>query len=315
MAKNTDYGTVFPAISIPLNADYTINEEEYRNYLEWLVSVEGIGGVVTNGHTGEITSLTREERKRVTEITVDQIGDRVLVVSGVNSENTPEAIEYALDAKEVGADGIMLMPPHGWLRFGTKKEAAIKFYKDVADATDMDMIVHLYPQRTKAHIPVDALIDMCKQVPQIKAIKQGTRNPPVYEFDVQLMKKEIPNVKLLTCYDEAIATSIIPGMDGAVLGFAGVIPEIITGLFRTFRDLDFKGFMDYYHQVAPIMYAIYDSGQPSGEAHARLKAALVERGAFSSPLMKLPILPISDEELLSVRNGVNGSKLENLNLI
>ncbi|MBD3949998.1 dihydrodipicolinate synthase family protein [Tuanshanicoccus lijuaniae] len=315
MEKNTSYGTVFPAISVPLNNDYTINEQEYRNYLEWLVSVEGIGGILTNGHTGEITSLTREERKRVTEITVDQVGDRVLVVSGVNSENTNEAIEYALDAKEVGADGIMLMPPHGWLRFGTKPESAFRFYKDVADATDLDMIIHLYPQRTKAFLPVDLLIKMCKEIPQIKAIKQGTRNSPVYEHDVRLMHKVIPHVKLLTCYDEAIASSIIPGMDGAVLGFAGVVPEIITGLFKTYYDRDFTGFMKYYEQVAPIMNAIYESGQPSGEAHARLKAALVERGAFSSPLMKLPIIPISEEEAANVKKGIEETGLPNVNLI
>lgn len=307
MTKKNNWNTVFPAISIPLHDDYSINEPELRSYVEWLVSIEGIDGLLTNGHTGEVGSLSRAERKRVTEIVVDQVGDRVLVVSGVNSENTYEAIDHANDAKEVGADGIMLMPPHGWLRFGMKLEGAIKFYADVAKETGMDMIVHLYPATTKANIPAETLVKMCKEIPQIRAIKQGTRVAPIYEHDVRLLHKECPDVALLTCYDEAIATSIIPGLDGAVLGFAGIVPELITGVFKAYRDRDFNKFMEYYDRIEPVSKGIYGTGQPSGEAHARLKEALVQRGVFSSSLMKLPILPIDEEEKEGVKEGVEKS--------
>lgn len=314
MAKKSDWRTIFPAISVPLNDDYSINEQELRDYVEWLVTFEEIGGLLTNGHTGEITSLSREERKKVTEIVVDQVGDRVLVVSGVNSESTVEAIEHAKDAKAVGADGIMLMPPHGWLRFGMKPESAFKFYDDVARESDMDMIIHLYPATTKAFLPIDLLVKMATEIKHVKAIKQGTRVSPIYEHDVRVLKEKCPDVALLTCYDEAIATSIIPGMDGAVLGFAGVVPELITGVFRAFRERNFEAFLEYYDRIAPISQGIYDSGQPSGEAHARLKEALKQRGVFSSSLMKLPIVPITDEERQAVTAGLKGCGVGKVNL-
>lgn len=309
MSKKNNWKTIFPAISVPLHDDYTINESELRNYVEWLVGFEDIGGLVTNGHTGEVGSLSREERKKVTEIVVDQVGDRVLVVSGINSENTLEAIEHANDAKEVGADGIMIMPPHGWLRFGMKEEVAFKFYDDIARKTGMNIIIHLYPATTKAYLPVDLLVEMCSKIPQIKAIKQGTRVAPIYEHDVRTLHKQCPNVALLTCYDEAIATSIIPGMDGAVLGFAGIVPELITGVFKAYRSRDFNKFMEYYDRIEPISQGIYGSGQPSGEAHARLKEALVQRGVFSSSLMKLPMVLINDKERQGVKEGLKESGL------
>ena len=120
MAKVKTFKTIFPAVSVPLNDDYSINEPEFRAYLRWIKTFYGKGmdGLVCNGHTGEITGLTRAERKRVVEICAEECGDVMTIISGVNCENTAESIEMAKEAKEAGADGILLMPPHMWLRFG-----------------------------------------------------------------------------------------------------------------------------------------------------------------------------------------------------
>lgn len=113
MAKVKTFKTIFPAVSVPLNDDYSINEQEFRVYLRWIKSFygKGIEGLVCNGHTGEITGLTRAERKRVVEICAEECGDCMTIISGVNCENTAESIEMAKEAKEAGADGILLMPP------------------------------------------------------------------------------------------------------------------------------------------------------------------------------------------------------------
>ena len=114
MAKVKNFKTIFPAVSVPLNDDFSINEAEFRVYLRWIKSFygKGIEGLVCNGHTGEITGLTRAERKRVVEICAEECGDVMTIISGVNCENTQESIEMAAEAKAAGADGILLMPPH-----------------------------------------------------------------------------------------------------------------------------------------------------------------------------------------------------------
>ena len=65
MAKVKNFKTIFPAVSVPLNEDYSINEPEFRAYLRWIKSFYGKGmdGLVCNGHTGEITGLTRGRKK------------------------------------------------------------------------------------------------------------------------------------------------------------------------------------------------------------------------------------------------------------
>lgn len=103
---------IFPAIPIPLNKDYSINERELRDYVRWLAKIDGIDGIVCNGHTGEITSLNRVEKRRVTEIVAEEVGDKALVISGIaGDEGTLDAIDRAKEMQEVGADGILLMPP------------------------------------------------------------------------------------------------------------------------------------------------------------------------------------------------------------
>ena len=319
MAKTVTFKTIFPAVSVPLNDDYSINEEEFRVYLRWIKSFydKGIQGLVCNGHTGEITGLTRAERKRVTEICAEECGDIMTIISGVNCENTAESIEMAKEAKEAGADGILLMPPHMWLRFGMNPDAPFEYVKDVAEGADIDIIIHLYPATTKATYPVETLIKMCREIDHVKCIKMGTRVTPIYEHDVRLLRQECPDISLITCHDETLCVSWFPGMDGALIGFAGCVPELITAAWDVFRHPDqhtLKEAQEASNRIYPISQAIYGGGQPSGEAHARLKEALRQRGIFKSALMRKPVLPLDQGQKGWVANGLKLSQLPQVDM-
>ena len=288
MAKVKNFKTIFPAVSVPLNDDYSINEEEFRVYLRWIKSFydQGIQGLVCNGHTGEITGLTRAERKRVVEICAEECGDIMTIISGVNCENTQESIEMAAEAKEAGADGILLMPPH-------------------------------YPATSKAFYPVETLIKMCKEIDHVKCIKMGTRVTSIYEHDVRLLRQECPDISLITCHDETLCVSWFPGMDGALIGFAGCVPELICPAREVFANPDkhtLKEAQDWSDRIYHISQAIYGGGQPSGEAHARLKETLVQRGIFKSGLMRKPVLPLNQEEKDWIAEGIKNSGLEKVDM-
>lgn len=319
MAKTVTFKTIFPAVSVPLNDDYSINEEEFRVYLRWIKSFydKGIQGLVCNGHTGEITGLTRAERKRVTEICAEECGDIMTIISGVNCENTAESIEMAKEAKEAGADGILLMPPHMWLRFGMNPDAPFEYVKDVAEGADIDIIIHLYPATTKATYPVETLIKMCREIDHVKCIKMGTRVTPIYEHDVRLLRQECPDISLITCHDETLCVSWFPGMDGALIGFAGCVPELITAAWDVFKHPDqhtLKEAQEASNRIYPISQAIYGGGQPSGEAHARLKEALRQRGIFQSALMRKLVLPLDQGQKGWVANGLKLSQLPQVDM-
>ncbi len=287
---------IFPAIPIPLKKDYSIHERELREYVRWLAGIEGIEGIVCNGHTGEITSLNQAEKRRVTEIVAEEVGDKVLVISGIaGDEGTLDAIDRAREMKEVGADGILLMPPHIWLRFGMKRESPVRYFREVAEATDMGIIIHQYPFDCKAFYPVEMVLEMAK-IPHVKALKCGIRQMAVYERDVGILRKKAPGLSILSCMDEYLVSSLYIGVDGALVGFGGLIPELITEVWRAVQANDFVRTRKLQSKIFPLTQAVYQIGQPSGEAHARLKEALRQRGIFGSSLMRPPVMPISSDE-------------------
>ena len=222
---------ILPATLCPFNDDDSIDEIGLRDYVQYLASVDGITGLVCNGHTGEVMSLRNHERARVTEIIADEVGHKVKVVSGVCAEGSDEAIAQALAAKDVGADAILLMPPHHWLRFGRTSETAVGFFQDVAAGADINIIVHQYPAWTKAGYSLAEMLEMV-EIDRVVSIKMGTRDMSRWAFDYRNLKRSAPDVSIISCQDEYLLVTLLDGADGALVGFAGFVPELISGLVK-----------------------------------------------------------------------------------
>ena len=106
-------------------------------------------------------------------------------------------------------------------------------------------------------------------------------------------------------------------MDGTLIGFAGCVPEIICPAREVFANPEkhtLKEAQDWSDRIYHISQAIYGGGQPSGEAHARLKEALVQRGIFSSGLMRKPVLPLNQEEKDWIALGLKNSGMEKVDM-
>lgn len=287
---------VFAATLCPFKEDYSIDEGGLRAYARYLASVDGIKGLVCNGHTGEVMGLRTAERVRVTRIFADEVGDKVKIVSGVCAEGSFEAIDHALAAKEAGADAILLMPPHHWLRFGRSSQAAVGFFQDVAERAEVSIIVHQYPAWTKACYSLDEMIAMAR-IPQVAAIKMGTRDMSRLGHDYRVLKQEAPDVPILTCHDEYLLASLLAGTDGALVGFAGFVPELIVELVRAALSGDLAGARRVQESVYPLARLVYRFGEPSGDAHQRMKAAMTLQGRFPSMVVRPPLRPLPDEEV------------------
>lgn len=304
--RTLDWGGVFPATLCPFHADESIDESGLRSYLASVLSVEGVRGVVTNGHTGEIMSLFPEERARVTAVArqvVDEKAPGKKVVSGVSAEGSLEAINHALAAKKAGADAILLMPPHHWLRFGRSSESAVGFIKDVAEGADIPIIVHQYPAWTKAGYTLAEMLAMAK-IPQVVAIKMGTREMARWRYDYEKIKEVAPDKAIISCADEYLLSTLLESADGALVGFAGFAPELIVRLTHAALDGDLAGAREAQSLVDPLARIIYSFGEPSSEAHQRMKVAKWLMGEFSSPVVRRPLRPLPVERVETIKRGL-----------
>ncbi|MCA9412094.1 MAG: dihydrodipicolinate synthase family protein [Candidatus Omnitrophica bacterium] len=308
-AYNGEWGGVLSATLCPFHEDYSIDEESLREYLQWVASFEGVRGLVANGHTGEIMSLRPEERARVTRITAETVKGKVKVVSGVSCEGSLEAIDHAIAAKEAGADAILLMPPHHWLRFGRTKATAVGFIEDVAEGADIKIIVHQYPAWTKAGYTLDEMLEMI-EIPQVVSIKMGTRDMARLRFDYEKLKEAAPHVSIISCHDEYLLASILEGADGALVGFAGYAPGLIVELVSAGIAGDLARARKVQSRVEELSRIIYQFGEPSSDAHQRMKCALYLQGMFSSPLARPPLRPLKEEDIEGLREGLINAGVE-----
>ncbi len=294
---------VFPATLCPFHEDESIDEAGLRAYIRELAAVPGVKGLVPNGHTGEIMSLRPAERARVTKIVAEEVAGRVKVISGVSAEGSLEAIDHAREAKAAGADAILLMPPHHWLRFGRTSETAVGFIQDVAAGANINIVVHQYPAWTKAGYSLHEMLEMV-QIPQVVSIKMGTRDMARWRYDYEKLKEAAPNKPIVTCHDEYLLASLLEGADGALVGFAGFAPELIVKVVHRALSGDLAGARAARAEVDAFARIIYSFGEPTSDAHQRMKCARWLLQKFPSPVVRRPLRPLPPAAVEKIRAGL-----------
>jgi 4-hydroxy-tetrahydrodipicolinate synthase len=301
------YKGILPALQVPFNKDLSIDEPELRRFAGWLASHEGIGGLVTNGHTGEVFALTARQRARVTQVVAEAAQGRMPVVSGICCEGITEAVEHANMAREAGANGLLLMPPHGWLRFGMQQpDNVVDYFKAVGEGSGLDIIVHIYPAWTRASYSFETLAALAK-LPHVKCMKIGTRDMNKYARDIRTIREADPSVTILTCHDEYLLASMVQGVDGALVGFASFIPQKIIDLYAAVQAGDLKTAAAIQAEINPLKDVVYGGGEPTGDAHARMKLAMSLAGIIKSPTVQPPTRLPEGAALKAIEDAVKGA--------
>jgi len=288
MPVTAPFRGILPAMQVPFHNDLTVDEPELRRFAGWLAGHEGIGGLVTNGHTGEVFALSAKQRAQVTRTVAEGVQGKVPVISGICCEGINEAVEHAHMAREAGAKGLLVMPPHMWLRFGMRPEHVIEYFSAIGKAVEINLVVHIYPAWTKATYSSE-LLGQLARLPWVTTFKVGTREMSQYDRDIRAIRANDPNATVLTCHDEYLLTSMVQGVDGALVGFASFIPEMITALYAAVQAGDLKTAQAIQNRIFPLKEVVYGSGEPSGDAHARMKTAMVLAGRFKSANVQPPI--------------------------
>jgi 4-hydroxy-tetrahydrodipicolinate synthase len=229
---------------------------------------------------------------------------RLMVISGVCGEGSLSATDHAIAAKEAGADGILLMPPHHWLRFGRTSAEAVGFIADVAEGADIDIVIHQYPAWTKAGYSLKEMLEMVK-IPQVKVIKMGTRDMARWLWDYEQLKAARPDLSIITCHDEYLLPTLLEAGDGALIGFAGFAPELMIELVHACLEGDLARAKKAQQTVAPLARLIYNFGEPGCGAHQRMKVAKWLLGEISSPVFRRPVRPLPETEVQRLREGLH----------
>ena len=174
---------------------------------------------MTNGHTGEVFSLTPRERAEVTRIVADELRGKLPVISSIVCEGINEAKEHAAMAKEAGAKALDVMPPHHWLRFGFRPGHVARLLRSDLGGRPRPRgaclsLPGLAPPTRRRRWPQLA------KLPYVQAFKVGQRDMNKYAADIKAIRDANPSKVILTCHDEYLLATMVQGVDGALVGFA-----------------------------------------------------------------------------------------------
>ena len=107
-----------------------VDIDALKRFMSWQVD-SGVPGVIVLGTTGEYLALTDDERAAIVETTVKQVAGRAHVLVGTMNAYTPNAVRYSRQAEELGADGLMVLPPY----YYTPTDDEIwNYYKAISEA-------------------------------------------------------------------------------------------------------------------------------------------------------------------------------------
>jgi 4-hydroxy-tetrahydrodipicolinate synthase len=219
---------VMPALVTPFNKDESINEDQLRNLVNFLIG-QGVTGLVPVGTTGEFVNMTFEERKKVIEIVVDETNGRVPVIAGTGETGTKLVIDATNAATDIGADAVLIVTPY-YLK--PKAKGLYDHYFTIAEKTDIPIVLYNIPACTGVELPwtvVEDLID----IENIVAIKDSSGD---YKYFSALLEKVSDKISVLIGWDENVLGALAGGAAGCILGSANVFPKIWFEIYNHVKN-------------------------------------------------------------------------------
>jgi 4-hydroxy-tetrahydrodipicolinate synthase len=296
-----------PANVLPFTGDLDIDESAYRRHLRWLIGVPGVTGVVANGHAAEVSSLTREERKRSLAIALDEIAGVVPVVAGVYADGTREAVELARDARNAGAAGLLVFPPTLFM-WGAqlKPDMVLRHFSVLADAVDLPLIVFEYPPASGIGYGPETLALLCK-IPSVAGVKDWSNDIVAYERNLRVLRAADRPIAMLSSFTMSLMTTFLLGADGCISGMGSVAADLHAALFAAVAAGNLDRARAINDRLAPLVSAFY--APPFVDMHNRMKEALVLLGRIPAAHVRPPLTPISDDERQRIRLALHQARL------
>ncbi len=214
---------VFPALVTPFDRKTeALDEEAFRRLIRHVLPF--VDGVVTSGTTGEFPYLSREEQRRLVEIAREEVGDK-LVIAGCGASGTHEALALAQDAKEAGADAVLVVTPY--FLHPSDKGVYQHFY-DIATGVDIPLILYNIPQVMDRYLPRRVVEDLA-DLPNVVGLKDSSGD---LTYTMEILEYAGDRIDILIGCDEIVVPALAGGVTGMILASAQVYPEVWQEVLR-----------------------------------------------------------------------------------
>lgn len=277
------------ALVTPFDKKNNINYDKLEELIDFHIK-NNTDFLVPCGTTGESSSLSNNEKKKLIQFTVKKANGKIPVIAGTGSNNTKIAISMSKYAKECGADAVLVVTPY---YNKTNQEGLYIHYQKIAKSVyPLPVILYNVPSRTGIDISVDTICKLAK-IENIIAIKEA--NPSLEKIENTILATKDENFDVFSGNDNLILPILSIGGKGVISVAANILPQQIHNIcLKKDKDLFFK-YLDIMNtlfiDVNPIMIK---------EAMNYLK--------FNVGKVRLPLYTSKNEKLLKLYKSIDKIK-------
>jgi 4-hydroxy-tetrahydrodipicolinate synthase len=268
---------VLPAIVTPFrrNLALDLDLEGLASNVEFLIE-NGVHGVVPCGSTGESATLSFEEHELVIEKTIEVVNGRVPVIAGTGSNNTAEAVRFTKAAKDLGADGVLVISPY---YNKPNRSGLVKHYTILSDI-DIPVIMYNVPGRTGQNLTPDLVVELARN-PGIVGIKEASGD--IGQIS-RIIEGTLDEDFVVISGDDNLTFPILAlGGSGVISVAANVEPGRMVAMFDAFCEGDFETALDLHYELSPLFRSMFIDTNP-----IPVKKAVELRGMAGGPV-RLPL--------------------------
>ncbi|NHM18270.1 dihydrodipicolinate synthase family protein [Tritonibacter mobilis] len=278
----TKYSGIWPVAPTPFHPDGTVDYEGMKRVIDCMVD-QGNDGICILANYSEQFLISDEERRKLTEISLAHVADRLPVIVTVSHFATQIAVERAQHAKDHGAAMVMMMAPyHGVLMRGTAEQTFEQFAR-VGDV-GLPIMVQDAPL-SGVDLPVPLLLRMAREIEMVKLFKIEC---PQTAAKLRALVAEGGDA-IEGPFDGEEAITLLADLEAGATGTmtSAMIPDQIKPVLQNFAAGDLIAATEAYARVLP---AVNHENRQCGFRSA--KAAMVEGGVIASDFCRHPIAPL-----------------------
>jgi len=271
-------GSIVAIVTPFINGE--VDEEKLRELVEFQIA-NGTDAIVPCGTTGESSTLDYAEHDRVIKIVVEQVNKRVPVIAGTGSNSTREAIEITRHAKELGADGALLVTPY---YNKPSQEGLYLHYKAIADAVALPQVLYNVPGRTSVNLLPTTVARLAVH-PNIVAIKEATGSLQQASEVLALCGE---NITVLSGDDFITLPMMACGAKGVISVTANIMPREISAMVDAFNAGNLEEAKRLHLYLLKISNAMFIETNP-----VPVKTAVSLMGKCRDEV-RLPLAPLAE---------------------
>lgn len=243
------------AIVTPMYPDGKVNFEKLEEIINFQIN-SGTDSIIICGTTGESSTLSEDEHVECIKVAIAAAKKRVPVIAGTGSNSTDTAIYLTKEARDLGADGALLVSPY--YNKATQK-GLISHYTEVAKQCDIPMILYNVPSRTGVNIMPQTVVTLAKNCDNIVGVKEASGS---ISQVATLMSMAKGCIDLYSGNDDQIVPLLSLGGKGVISVLSNVAPRQTHDMVAKYLAGDVKGSMELQLKAMPLCNALFCEVNP-----------------------------------------------------